>query len=108
MLCLAVCVDIEALKSRRCKCGKDHDWKGNHTQACHHHYDYSMRHDKLLMDHVALHKQLRMKTTLEPIGLIPGTNIYRPADLLPVPYLNDVRPRYMRYDSGIRAGRIWR
>jgi hypothetical protein len=49
-----------------------------------------MRHDKLLMDHVALHKQLRMKTTLEPVGLIPGTNIYRPADLLPVPYLNDV------------------
>jgi len=44
------------------------------------------------MDHVALHKQLRMKTTLEPIGLIPGTNIYRPADLLPVPYLNDVKP----------------
>ena len=53
--------------------------------------DYSMRHDKLLMDHVALHKQLRMKTTLEPIGLIPGTNIYRPADLLPVLYLNDVK-----------------
>ena len=45
----------------------------------------------MLMDHVALHKQLRMKTTLEPIGLIPGTNIYRPADLLPVPYLNDVK-----------------
>ena len=44
-----------------------------------------MRHDKLLMDHVALHKQLRMKTALEPIRLIPGTNIYRPADLLPVP-----------------------
>ena len=74
---------------------QDHDWKGNHTQACHHHSDYSMRHDKLLMDHVALHncKQLRMKTTLEPIGLIPGTNIYRPADLhvLRVPYLNDVK-----------------
>jgi len=68
-----------------------------------------MRLDKLLMDHVALHKQLRMKTTLEPVGLIPGTNIYRPADLLPVPYLNDVKalPRYVRHDSGIRAGRIW-
>ena len=25
------------------------------------------------------------------IGLIPGTNIYRPTDLLPVPYLNDVK-----------------
>ena len=91
MLCMAVCVDIPALKNLRCPCGKDHDWKGNHTQACHHHSDYSMRHDKLLMDIVALHKQLRMKTTLEPIGLIPGTNIYRPADLLPVPYLNDVK-----------------
>ena len=56
------------------------------------HSDYSKRHDKLLMDHVALHKQLWTKTTLEPIGgLIPGTNIYRPADLLPVPYLNDVK-----------------
>jgi len=29
---------------------------------------YNMRHDKLLMDHVALHKQLRMKTTLEQSG----------------------------------------
>ena len=52
------------------------------------------------MDHVALHKQLRMKTTLEPIGLIPGTNIYRPADLLPVPYLNDVK------DLGPRESRL--
>jgi len=37
----------------------------------------------------SLSKQLR--TTLEPIGLIPGTNIYRPADLLPAPFLNDVK-----------------
>jgi len=33
-----------------------------------------MRHDKLLMDHVALHKQLWTKTTLEQFGLIPGTS----------------------------------
>jgi hypothetical protein len=30
------------VKNRRCKCGKDFDWKGNHAQVCHYHSEYNM------------------------------------------------------------------
>jgi len=50
----ATCVDIAALGNHRCGCGKDHDGRGHHTQTCDKHAEYSLRHDKLLMDHAAL------------------------------------------------------